>query len=66
VAGQVYRHPEGSNLEGQETWRISGLERDVSIHAREKIRMKDCTIHSPRDESYQKGKCRVEIDLWNR
>ena len=66
VAVQVYRFSDGSYLEGQDTWRISGLERDVSIYAREKIRINDFTIHSSLDESYQKGKFRVDIDLLNR
>ena len=66
IAVQVYRFSDGSYLEGQDTWRISGLERDVSIYAREKIRINDFTIHSSLDENYQKGKFRVEIDLLNR
>ncbi|MEC9437103.1 MAG: glycoside hydrolase family 2 TIM barrel-domain containing protein [Candidatus Neomarinimicrobiota bacterium] len=65
VAVQVYRFSDGSYLEGQDTWRISGLERDVSLYAREKTRINDFTIHSTLDETYQKGIFRIEIDLLN-
>ena len=33
VSVQVYRFSDGSYLEGQDTWRISGIERDVFIRA---------------------------------
>ena len=65
VAVEVYRFSDGSYLEGQDTWRISGLERDVSLYAREKTRINDFTIHSTLDETYQKGIFRIEIDLLN-
>ena len=45
VAIEVYRYSDGSYLEGQDTWRISGLERDVSIYARDKIRVDDFSIN---------------------
>jgi Beta-galactosidase/beta-glucuronidase len=56
VAVPVYRFSDGSYLEGPDTWRISGLARDVSIYAKGQFRINDFTIHSKRDESYQKGK----------
>ena len=66
VSIQVYRFSDGSYLEGQDTWRISGLERDVSIYARDKIRIDDFTIKASLNDSYSEGIFSIDIDILNR
>ena len=41
VSVAVYRFSDGSYLEGQDTWRVSGIEREVFIYARSKTRISD-------------------------
>ena len=41
VAVQVFRFSDGSYLEGQDTWRLSGIERDVYVYAVPKVRVAD-------------------------
>ena len=65
VAIEVYRYSDGSYLEGQDTWRISGLERDVSIYARDKIRVDDFSINASLNDSYSEGLFSIEVDILN-
>ena len=51
VSVEVYRFSDGSYLEGQDTWRISGIERSVFISAKPKIRLTDFSIISDLDLS---------------
>ena len=55
VSVQVYRFSDGSYLEGQDTWRISGIERDVFIRAQPKVRVSDFTVIAGLDSAYQNG-----------
>ena len=47
VALQVYRWSDGSYLECQDFWRISGIERDVYLIAEPKIRINDFWVQTP-------------------
>ena len=49
VSLEVYRFSDGSYLEGQDTWRISGIERNVFISAKPKVRVNDFSIKSDLD-----------------
>ncbi len=62
---KVYRWSTGSYLECQDFWRISGIERDVFIYAREKASIRDFRIVSTLDDSYTKGLFRLGVDLVN-
>tara|TARA_A100000164_G_scaffold69673_1_gene58094 strand:+ start:24191 stop:27340 length:3150 start_codon:yes stop_codon:yes gene_type:complete len=66
VAIQVYRYSDGSYLEGQDTWRISGLERDVSIYAKDRIRIDDFIIKSSLDDAYSEGVFSINVDILNK
>ena len=65
VSVQVYRFSDGSYLEGQDTWRISGIERDVFIRAQPKVRVSDFTVIAGLDSAYQNGQFELLIDLFN-
>ena len=65
VSVQVYRFSDGSYLEGQDTWRISGIERDVFIRAQPKVRVSDYAVIAGLDSAYQNGQFELLIDLFN-
>ena len=52
VAVQVYRFSDGSYLEGQDTWRVSGLERDVYIYSCPKIRISDFFVKAELNDDF--------------
>ena len=65
IAIQVFRWTDGSYLECQDFWRISGIERDVFIYGQPKIRIQDFEISSTLDDAYQNGELSIDIDLKN-
>ena len=65
VALEVYRWSDGTYLECQDFWRISGIERDVSLFAEPRIRVADLWAKTPLDESFQDGKLQVDMDIVN-
>ncbi len=65
VALQIFRWTDGSYLECQDFWRISGIERDVFIYAQPKIRIQDFEIISVLDAAYTNGDLSMNIDLEN-
>ena len=62
---QVYRWSDGSYLEGQDTWRISGLERNVYLYQVPNVRVYDVFVKASLDSSYSKGELAVEVLLKN-
>ena len=65
VALQVYRWSDGSYLECQDFWRISGIERDVYLAAEPKLRIADFWAKTPLDPQFNNGELSLEIDLFN-
>lgn len=65
IAIQIFRWTDGSYLECQDFWRISGIERSVFIYAQPKIRIKDFEVVSTLDKSYENGLLNLEIELKN-
>lgn len=55
VALQVYRWSDGSYLECQDYWRISGIERDVYLYSTPKVDIRDFKIISGLDAAYKNG-----------
>ena len=53
IAVKVYRWCDGSYLEDQDHWRLSGIERAVSIQAVPKVRIADFNIRTKLDENYK-------------
>ncbi len=62
VAVEVYRWSDGSYLELQDMWRLSGIFRDVALHALPATYIRDFFVRSTLDESYRQGK--LAIDAW--
>ncbi|MEN8120460.1 MAG: glycoside hydrolase family 2 TIM barrel-domain containing protein [Bacteroidota bacterium] len=65
IALQIFRWTDGSYLECQDFWRISGIERSVYIYAQPKIRIKDFEVVSKLDAAYVNGKFDLTVDLQN-
>lgn len=65
IAIQIFRWTDGSYLECQDFWRISGIERDVFIYAQPKIRIEDFEVTSILDGAYKNGELTLNIDLNN-
>ncbi|MFD2033404.1 glycoside hydrolase family 2 TIM barrel-domain containing protein [Belliella marina] len=65
LAVQVFRWHDGSYLEDQDFWRLSGIERDVFLQATPKLSIADFTIQSGLDAGYKNGKLGANIKLKN-
>ena len=60
---KVLRWSDGSYLECQDFWRISGIERDVYLTAAPRVRIRDFWVVADLDENYRDGKLTVTADL---
>lgn len=65
IALEVYRWSDGSYLECQDFWRLSGIERDVILSARPKVRVGDFRVNVGLDANYQNGFFSLQVDLNN-
>jgi beta-galactosidase len=63
LAVQVYRWHDGSYLEDQDFWRVSGIERDVMLIARPTISMQDFRVDALLDKTYQNGILDIECTI---
>jgi beta-galactosidase len=65
LAVQVYRWHDGSYLEDQDMWRMSGIERDVFLMAKSKTSITDFWVKAGLDDNYKDGTLAVTIDVKN-
>ena len=65
IALEVYRWSDGSYLECQDFWRISGIERDVYLYARPNIQITDYFAKAGLTNDYNDGTLDLDIDLRN-
>lgn len=65
VAAEVYRWSDGSYLEAQDFWRISGIERDVYLYSTPKVRIRDFFAKPDLDAEYANGLFSLDVDLSN-
>ena len=63
IAIEVYRWSDGSYLECQDFWRISGIERDVYMQARPKTFIRDFKAEPFLNSNYTKGNLKLDVDL---
>lgn len=59
IAMQVYRWCDGSYLEDQDFWRLSGIGRDVYLYARNPLHVEDIFITPDLDAAYRDGQLNV-------
>ena len=55
VAAQVYRYCDGSYLECQDFWRLSGIERDVCLFSVPKVHVRDFFVRAGLEEGGRRG-----------
>jgi len=63
LAVQVFRWHDGSYLEDQDFWRLSGLERDVYLYALPKLAIWDFFLKADLDAKYKNGLFSADVDL---
>lgn len=68
ISVQVFRFTDGSYLEGQDIWHMSGIHRDVYLYATPKTYLRDHYITSTLDasNSYTSGSMNVALTMNNR
>ncbi len=65
VSLQVFRFSDGTYLEGQDMWKLSGIERSVYLIARPKLSVYDFFVKAGLDEDYKNGLFDLTITLNN-
>ncbi len=65
IAVQVYRWSDGSYLEDQDFWRLSGIFRDVYLWAAPPLHVRDFWVRTEFDADYRDAVLRVEAQVRN-
>ena len=65
LAVEVYRWSDGSYLECQDFWRISGIEREVYLWSTPKIHIYDFFAKATLDNDFNNGKVKTDIKIVN-
>lgn len=63
VSVEVYRWSDGSYLEDQDFWRLSGIQRSVFLHARPKTYIKDFYAVGDLTNEYKDGNLKIDVLL---
>ena len=64
IAIEVYRWADGSYLEDQDFWRLSGIERSVYVYAEPKARLRDYSVTALLDKQrYADGEFALQADM---
>lgn len=65
LAAEVYRYSDGSYLEDQDTWRLSGIFRDVYIFSTPQVHLRDFYVRCDLDDQYRDAVLKVTAKLHN-
>jgi len=65
IALEIYRFSDGTYLEGQDYWKISGLEREVYLYAVPNVHINDYFVKPDLINNFQDGVLDFEISLHN-
>jgi beta-galactosidase len=65
LAAEVYRHSDGSYLECQDFWRLSGIFRDVYLWSAPTVHIRDFEVKTKLDERYRDAVLTVETKVRN-
>ena len=63
VALEVYRWSDGSYLEDQDAWSLSGIERSVNVYARPRTYLGDFEVKAGLNKNYQDGIFKLKLDF---
>ncbi len=62
-AVEVYKYCDGSYLEDQDMWRLSGIYRDVSLYSTAEARIRDLGVRTVPDANYQNFTLEINPEL---
>ena len=65
LAVEVYRWSDGSYLEDQDMWRMSGIYRDVYLFSVPKVHIRDFFAYNTFDENYENALMKIRIKVRN-
>ncbi|HER07351.1 MAG TPA: glycoside hydrolase family 2, partial [Bacteroides sp.] len=65
IGVQVLRFSDGAYLEDQDTWRLSGIYRDVYLMAAPEVHISDFYVTTDLDDAYADALLRLEADVTN-
>ncbi len=65
LAAEVYRWSDGSYLEDQDFWRLSGIYRDVYLWSTAQSHIRDFTAVAKLDDQYKHGHLLVDAEILN-
>ncbi|RKE04099.1 beta-galactosidase [Marinifilum flexuosum] len=63
LAVEIYRFSDGSYLEDQDYWKVSGFERDVYLYARPKTHIRDFFVQAGLDDTYTDGEFSLNVKV---
>ncbi len=63
LALEVYRWSDGAYLEDQDYWKVSGIERSVSLISRPQVMIRDFFVEGVLDPECHRGRFDVEVEL---
>ncbi|HEU0297263.1 MAG TPA: glycoside hydrolase family 2 TIM barrel-domain containing protein, partial [Anaerolineales bacterium] len=63
LAVQVMRYSDGSYLEDQDMWLLSGIQRDVILYNKPPVSLEDYTVRTGLDNRYKDGVLNVEAQI---
>ncbi len=63
LAMEVYRFSDGSYLEAQDFWRMSGITRDVILYSKPKLNVYDYFVKAGLDENYENGTFELDATI---
>jgi beta-galactosidase len=65
LAVEVYRWSDGAYLEGQDYWKISGIERDVYLYSTSDVYIRDFFVVTDLDDEYKNGELELTVSVRN-
>ena len=65
LAVEVYRYSDGSYLECQDFWRLSGIFRDVALRSTAGLTVRDFQVNTDLDEQYKDAQLKVQAKVHN-
>ena len=65
IAVQVFRWCDGSYMEDQDFWRLSGIYRDVYLFAAPKVHIRDYFVRTDLDRNYKDAVLSVDVEVIN-
>jgi len=65
ISVQVLRWSDASYMEDQDFWRLSGIERDVYVYAKNKVSLRDFRVTSDLVNNYQDGDFKLNLKVEN-